>query len=433
MLEAILNVFGVICLTISGIYIWSFLLGKKINFKDYKFYIFVPILMVLSLINYATLLKFTVLTIYMSLFVKFIFKVDYRTSLVTVVCTQTLNIILEIIFSFIIIFIMGVNFNFEDLNTLIIVSADIFISLGTIFIFKINFFQSLHKTLIKLVEKIDRKKFLIILILITFIFNIYIQMTYYKINSILIFLLNNISTYVIIAIILILAKKENEYIKIYDKYNTTLNSLKEYEGILDKYRISNHENKNQLLTIRNMIPVRNKKIINYIDELVKNQLKDDERIMHEVSIIPAGGLRGLVYSKVLYMNQNKIDYELNISKEIRTVDIISKLEDSDILDICKIIGVYIDNAIEAVSKLEEKYISIDLYLQKRNLVFEISNYYDKKIELDKLDQSGYTTKGSGHGYGLTLASEIINSNKKLQNERKISKEIFTQILRIKMN
>ena len=57
---------------------------------------------------------------------------------------------------------------------------------------------------------------------------------------------------------------------------------------------------------------------------------------------------------------------------------------------------------------------------------------DNKIELNKLDQKGYTTKGFGHGYGLCLVKKILENNKRLINERKISKELFVQMLKIKM-
>ena len=73
-----------------------------------------------------------------------------------------------------------------------------------------------------------------------------------------------------------------------------------------------------------------------------------------------------------------------------------------------------------------------MYLEKEYLVFEILNNYEGKIELEKLEQTGYTTKGQGHGYGLSLTRKIIDNNKKLKNEKRLSKETFTQILKIKM-
>ena len=51
--------------------------------------------------------------------------------------------------------------------------------------------------------------------------------------------------------------------------------------------------------------------------------------------------------------------------------------------------------------------------------------------MNKLEHKGYSTKNKGHGYGLTLAKEIIDKNNKLQNEKELTKEIFSQILKIK--
>lgn len=49
-----------------------------------------------------------------------------------------------------------------------------------------------------------------------------------------------------------------------------------------------------------------------------------------------------------------------------------------------------------------------------------------------MDNPGYTTKENGHGYGLSLVREIIESNDRLSSEREIKDNIFKQILKIKM-
>lgn len=432
MIDIIFDILGVVCLSLSNIFVWSILLNKKLDFKNYKIFITVVSLSFISLVIYGTVQKFTLTTALMIFLIRFLFGTNIKESIITSIFVQTINVISEFIFSIILIFILGVKFDPMNITSLITLFADVFVGSCCILIAKLNLVSKLYNSIIRITNKSKMKYLLIGLIPIIFIFNAYIQLTYYKMDSFYIFFLNNISIYLVVTIILILVKRENDYIKIYNKYNTTLNSLKEYEDILDKYRVSNHENKNQLLTIRNMIPVRNKKIISYIDEIVENKLRDDEKIMHEVSIIPAGGIRGLIYSKILYMKENNIEYELNISKEIRTVDLINKLNDSDILDICQIIGVYIDNAIEAVLNIKDKYVNIEMYLEENNLVFEISNYYEGNIEINKIDQKGYTTKGKGHGYGLSLTKQIIKNNKKLSNNKMITNETFSQMLKIKM-
>ena len=299
--------------------------------------------------------------------------------------------------------------------------TNLIISLIAMFLVQFKFINKFYNVLVKITEKIKTKVLITFLFLLMIAANVYAGVMYYSFNFMYIMVFNVSLTIVCFMIIVNSFKTKNKYIKVYDKYNTTLNSLKEYEDMLDKYRVSNHENKNQLLTIRNMVPKTNRKVISYIDQIVENKLKDSEKIMLEVSKIPAGGLRGLIYSKLLLMNESKISYDLNISKDLKTVDLIN-INESLMLDICKIIGVYIDNAIQEVKKLNKKYILMELYMYNEQLVIRIANNYKGIIEIDKIESKGYTTKGENHGYGLTLAKQIIDNNSKLSNTKEINKD-----------
>ena len=432
MLDVLFDIVGVSFLSVCNILVWSILLNKKVDFKNINTYISFIVLALVSMFVYNNLLRFTIVAVLMIILIKFLFKQNLKIAVLTAAYTQILNFISEIIFSLLALFVFRIDFEVENISKFLTLFADIFVSISTVLIVKIKFVRGLYNTLSKIISKLNIKQILLGILPIVFIFNIYMDINYYKLSSIWAFILNYFTIYVIVIIVLVLAKKENEYAKIYDKYNTTLNSLKEYEDILDRYRISNHENKNQLLTIRNMIPKTNKKTINYIDTIIENKLKDDDKVMFEASKIPAGGLRGLIYSKVLLMKNKDIDYELEISNEIKTVDLINKIDDQTMLDICKIIGVYLDNSIQEVESLKEKYINVEMFIENHSLLISISNNYNGKIELDKLENRGYTSKGKGHGYGLALAKKIIENNKKLSNEKSISRDVFAQTLKIKM-
>ena len=51
----------------------------------------------------------------------------------------------------------------------------------------------------------------------------------------------------------------------------------------------------------------------------------------------------------------------------------------------------------------------------------------------KINNMKYTTKGEGHGYGLTLVNKLLEEESdKLENEKSINRDTFTQTLKIKM-
>lgn len=200
--------------------------------------------------------------------------------------------------------------------------------------------------------------------------------------------------------------------------------------MMSKYRIDNHENKNLLMTIRAMILNKEKDIPKYIDSIVKDKYEDNEKLLLQMNVIPSGGLRATIYSEILKIKDNKINYSLDIDKNLKAIDLI-ELDTDEVIDICKIICVFIDNAIEEVKKLKIRNIQISLYMEDNYLNIKVSNNYKDKINIDKIFDEGYTTKGKGHGYGLSLVKKIVDSNKKLENKIEISKDIFSQIISIK--
>lgn len=426
---------GIIITTITNVYIWSKLLNKRPNFKNWKNYLYFILMAITTFINYFYnnhFLRIMTITMMMSLFIKLIFNEKVNKSILGAVTSQLIYMISEIIFALIITFVFDMNSNDIINNQFGTVLANFVISSISIVVVNIKYVNVFYQFLIKITCKIKNTQIIAAAIFISIIANVLAMINYYKVEFVYLLIFNAFMTLGCFGIVVYSLKTKNSYVEVNNKYSTTLNSLKEYEDILNKYRVSNHENKNQLLTIRNMLPKEDKKIISYIDKILENKHKDSDKAMRKTAVIPAGGLRGLIYSKVLVMDERKIHYDLDFSSSIKTVDLINKIDESTMLDICTVIGVYVDNAIDEVTNLKDKNICIEMYLDDNDLIIAISNNYAHKIDLDKLEEKGYTTKENGHGYGLPLTREIINNNNRLKNEKRISKEIFTQVLKIKM-
>lgn len=337
--------------------------------------------------------------------------------------------ICEAIYAIIVVILkidITVTINSLIVNTL----SNIFIALILIVIVKRKIVIKIYNEILKFIDKIRTIQLLFFCALIMMIANILSASVYYRIEFQYLLIFNVSMALIVFAIIIYLFRTQNNYNKVSNKYNIAIKSLNDYEDMMTKYRIANHENKNLLKTIRVMILNKEKDIPKYIDTIIEDKYEDDEKLLHKMSVIPSGGLRATIYSEIQKINQQKINYDLIIDKNIKVIDFV-ELNSNTIVDICKIIGVFIDNAIDEVAQLKDKNIIINLYLDHDGLNIKISNNYKNNIDVEKINNAGYTTKGNGHGYGLALVKQIVESNKLLIHNTEIINNIFSQIISIK--
>lgn len=430
------NLIGAAILSISTIYVWLILYKEKLNYRKPILYIVYFLITIGLIVNYFYInmaYKMVSLFIMLSIFNWLLFRKNLRETVLSTIVCEIIVFVAETIFSLIVIiclpkgdFEIIMESFFGTLFTNLIIAGLL------CFIIQFNFVKRFYVYMLKSTNKIKVNQLLLVVLFLVMSFNLIFFNTYNQSNFLTIMIINNvlIVTYSIVAFNML--KNNNKYLEINSKYGTALGCLKEYEKILDQYKVSNHENKNQLLTIRSMAANKEKNIPKYIDAVINEKIEDDEKLMFQATIIPEGGLRAVIYSKILDMKKNDIVFFLNVDKKIRTIDFIG-LGDKLAYDVCRIISVYLDNAIDAVVSNKNGSISIEFYIENQNLCISIANTFTT-IDLDKIDENGYTTKTSGHGYGLPLVKQILSKNTDyLKNERKIIDDVFTQVLKIVIN
>jgi two-component system sensor histidine kinase AgrC len=252
--------------------------------------------------------------------------------------------------------------------------------------------------------------------------NIYFRLNIGYIGNLLLIII-----FLIIVYLLFNERKNKQ--RLASEQEILYNYIIKYEKeLVEKSKII-HDFKNQLVTIKGFTSEKDVKLNQYLSELVDDIKKKDIITLKELGKIPVGGLKGLLYYKFAGIENLGIDLTLNINKSLSKIEKISLQTYKNII---KIIGVYLDNAIEATVKSKKKKIEVEIYENNKTINFIISNTYSNHIDLSKLGNAGYSSKGKDRGYGLSFVQDILRENKGFFESRNISNDIYTVSLSVKI-
>lgn len=202
------------------------------------------------------------------------------------------------------------------------------------------------------------------------------------------------------------------------------------EQLVEEYRIAQHENKNELAVIRSMVGKNNKKLIDYLDTLVKEKKDLKYAWINKLGYFPFSGLKGLIQFKLIKAEELGITIDINISKNISKSSL-SRLSTKENIDLSKLIGIYLDNAIEATSLADDKQLMLDAYVENDKVIIMIANTFADTNTNANYSQNGLSTKGKDRGHGLILAHRIIDKNSAFMAHHEINSNIYIQKLEIK--
>lgn len=419
---------------LTALYLGTKILNKNINLKSWRFYFAFMLSFFLIIINYVNssgFIRFFNSTFIVTIMNFLVFNKKINISFYGSIIQQMILFIAELICALIFlifnlnIFTLSVSEGIYLLiiNTIILIMAIILCNLKPI--------KYVYNKIMNYLEQMEGLKKYVLALFLILTLNILITLIYFNDNNISMIIINTLFAIVYSGIMYSLISEKSENIKFKIQNQMLLDNLNEYEKMLDYQRVSNHENKNQLLVIKGLISKTNKKAIQYIDEVINDSKEDNETLFSKAKRIPTGGLQGLIYQKMLYMQNNNINVQLDVSKSLKKLDF-SNISTKTNYDICRMAGIIIDNAIDETVKLENKEIAISLYKDDNLFIIEVSNYFKDLPDLTKINNKGYTTKGKNHGYGLSLLKKIEEENKDIINETKITKDIFSQLIKIQM-
>lgn len=418
--------------------LYSYLFSKFVCEEKFRlnYFLIISISIAVSICCFVVNGGFSYLRPYVThLFSFIILKINYKKSFVKTLIGLFgiifLILISELVYGLIIVFIFDLNIQELNSNTLGYLCSNISIILLCLLFSLLPKIGKLFRGIVSWYNENEYKSLVLFVFffLTIAIFILYSNFIKFVPSSVL-FLTNLFCIGVFVFVIGFFKEKSNNN-RIISEYDQLLEYVKVYEKTIEEKSKNQHEYKNQLILIKGMVNKTNKKVNKYLDELLNNEHDDyDTEMLKKLQYLPQGGLKGLIYYKVEEMIDKKIDVFVDISESLKNVRVTKKLK-NNLQDISKIIGVYLDNAIEAVNEADKKYIVIEANVENGNIVFTFSNTYKKHIDLSRMDNEGYSTKGKGKGYGLSLVKDIISKNSIFKQERQLNGIYYVQKLYIK--
>ena len=405
--------------------------NEKFKLKNFIIYliIFLPLLLLIYVhFTGITKLILNIILVTISLYLS-LFKKDISNSVYYSIVYEMLAFISEFIISVGVLIIFKFNASAYSSLPFSLLISSVLNCLLVYFVSKLNFVSKNIRRLNDIIKKNNKDWIYIILVVILMI----LLMTFnrYKLNSTIeYYIYIVIIIFVVVSFVYVIYNKFQRQ-AMEDKYNESMEYVLRYEKIINEQGKKNHEYNNQLMVIKGYIN-KPERLSEYLDEVIGEHKTGQNYTVKQLGFLPDGGVKGLIYHKLSKMEDNNIKYYLYVDQNLKDKDIES-FDLKTYRDLTKLLGVFLDNAIDAALKSEEKEIEVELKDKDDCLLLTISNTYDKNTDINKVGKSGFTTKGVGHGFGLSIVKDIAKTNSEIETFSSKESDKFIQTAMIYFN
>lgn len=397
--------------------------------KKYTYIILTAIIALFSMFIIPN--PFNIFFNYISNFIiiHFIFKINFIKNLLA-------SIFPSIVFSLLGVLLLKpyltcFNLTYEQVNSIIIYRVPFIILMYSIILLFV-FILKYRKITIKILDDFDRKnKSIVTLNLIFGLFNIIIQgiltVNYTDILPIQFIFFNFISLLIYFSLSffslakimsLVTTKRKLESV---EEYNKTLHILH------DSVRGFKHDFDNIVTTIGGYIKTNDMNgLEKYYSQLEEDCKKVNNLYTLNPDIINNPGIYNLLTTK--YNEADEKNIKVNISFLLDLNELNMK-----IYDFARILGILLDNAIEAASECNDKILNIVFRVDSknnRNIVLIENTYENKDVNLDIIFNKGVSEKENHTGLGLWEIRQILKKNNNVNLHTTKNEQYFSQQLEI---
>ncbi|MCI9023576.1 MAG: GHKL domain-containing protein [Dorea sp.] len=222
----------------------------------------------------------------------------------------------------------------------------------------------------------------------------------------------HISGYLLVMCFLLLSMRRSYLEQIQaEAKQKALQDLQSYtqnlEAMYNGLRSFKHDYVNILLSLSGYIEDGDMDRLKYFFESkifpTKNLITKGDYKLNQLSNIGVLEIKSLLSVKMIYAHELGIDITIDIPGKVESFLI-------DTVDLARILGIFLDNAIEATLETEQPQIGLNIIQDKAGVSIIISNSFrDNGVMLHNLKRKGFSTKAGHQGIGLWNAQKIISS------------------------
>ena len=154
-----------------------------------------------------------------------------------------------------------------------------------------------------------------------------------------------------------------------------------------------------------------------------NQVEGELKLMNQLANIHHLAVKSLILTKLEQMKQSNIHYYLEVFRAFDK----TRLRETDL---CRCLGILMDNAIEAVQGHPEGQIHMIISSQADYTTFLVKNTLHEAIDFHKISTVGYSTKNKDRGVGLASYHQILSQYDFALPSTTVKNGFFIQELKI---
>lgn len=434
--EGLINVILFVAGFVENFFIMSLIISildiSPLKESKIKFFVFMCIISLLN--TYVIPSPYNIFINYIVLFIltKYLFKVNALKSLIGIFSS---SIIFGLIGTLILnVFLTLFNITYEQAETVPIYRIT-YLLIMYILIFIITIILKRKNIKILLSDEFDRKnKIIIITNFILGFVTLALQITimFYYINNlpILFSILSAISLISYFSINIYSLTRVTKLIQTAQALHNAEEYNKTLRIIHDNVRCFKHDFDNIVTTIGGYVQTDDMEgLKNYYLQLQDDCQSANNLYILNPEVINNPGIYSLLTTKYHEAEEENIKINLSLLLDFDKLNM-------KIYEFTRILGILLDNSIDAASESDEKIINIIFRNEEKNnrqIILIENTYKDKNVDIDKIFDKGISGKENHTGLGLWEVRKIIKKNNNLNLHTTKNDKYFSQQLEIYYN